>query len=133
MLTVGTDKPSYVTGEKITVTGKLTATIINQPLLLQVRNPQGKIQKIDQLSPAEDGSYIYKFRAGAQMNADGNNTVEVSYKGTTRQTTIFHFTSIGCEWCFMLEVGKSHVLICSSLAKELHEGYLSLWDSAKLL
>jgi predicted secreted protein with PEFG-CTERM motif len=90
-LTVETDQDSYVTGDMITVTGQLTATNINQPLLIQVRDPQGSIDRVDQFNAAEDGSYSYSFRAGGTMNTDGTYTVIVSYKGTTSEETTFEF------------------------------------------
>jgi predicted secreted protein with PEFG-CTERM motif len=90
-LTVETDKDSYKTGDMITVTGQLTATNINQPLLIQVRDPDGGVDRIDQFNAAEDGSYSYSFRAGGTMNTDGTYTVIVSYKGTTSEETTFEF------------------------------------------
>ena len=107
-LTVQTDKPDYKTGDDITITGKLTATTINQPLLIQVKDPQGNIDKFDQFDAAADGSYTYKFRAGGLMNTDGKYTVEVSYKGTTKQTASFQFTSTEApgQWkTFNIKVG----------------------------
>lgn len=90
-LTVNADKASYVTGDVITITGQLTTTTINQPLLIQVKDPTGNIDKIDQFAAGVNGSYSYKFPAGGTMNTDGRYTVEVSYKGTTKQTATFEF------------------------------------------
>lgn len=90
-LTVETDAGSYTTGDDITVSGQLTTTNINQPLLIQVLDPQGNRDKIDQFDAAADGSYTYTFRAGGTMNTDGEYTVIVSYKGTTSEETTFDF------------------------------------------
>jgi predicted secreted protein with PEFG-CTERM motif len=91
-LTVQTDKDSYTTGDDITISGKLTATTINQPLLIQVLDPQGNRDRIDQVTAAADGSYTYKFRAGGLMNTNGEYTVMASYK-TTQEEATFQFTS----------------------------------------
>jgi predicted secreted protein with PEFG-CTERM motif len=91
-LTVETDADSYETGDDITISGQLTATTINQPLLIQVLDPQGNRDRIDQVDAAADGSYTYTFRAGGLMNTNGEYTVLVSYKTTDEETT-FDFTS----------------------------------------
>jgi predicted secreted protein with PEFG-CTERM motif len=93
-LTVSTDKPSYVTGDYINVTGNLTATIINEPLLIIVKDPQGGIDNSDQFDVAADGSYFYKFRSGGLMNTDGVYRVTISYKGTTKGETTFNFDAV---------------------------------------
>jgi predicted secreted protein with PEFG-CTERM motif len=89
-LTVETDKDSYATGDEITISGQLEATTINQPLLIQVLDPQGNRDRLDQIDAAADGSYNYKFRAGGLMNTDGEYTVMVSYK-TAEEETTFQF------------------------------------------
>src|SRR5437867_9435880 len=94
-LTVKTDKSSYLSGDDITVTGNLNATAIDQPILIQVRGPQGTIDVTDQFNANPDGSYSYKFRAGGLMNSDGSGTytVTVSYKGTTTNQATFQYTA----------------------------------------
>jgi predicted secreted protein with PEFG-CTERM motif len=91
-LTVETDADSYTTGDTITVTGQLTATPIDRPLLIQVyfEDQQDAPVRFDQFDAAADGSYSYKFKAGGLMNTDGTYTVRVSYK-TTEATTTFEF------------------------------------------
>ncbi len=91
-LTVETDADSYETGDTITITGQLTATTINQPILIQILDPQGNRDRIDQFDAAVDGSYLYSFTAGGLMNTNGEYTVVVSYRGVEEETT-FQFTS----------------------------------------
>jgi predicted secreted protein with PEFG-CTERM motif len=91
-LTVETDADSYTTGDTVTVTGQLEATNINQPILVQVLDPQGNRDRIDQVEAAADGSYSYSFTAGGLMNTDGEYTVLVTYK-TTEEETTFAFDS----------------------------------------
>lgn len=104
-ITVKTDKPSYASGDEVTVTGKLTATTINQSLLIRVKDPEGNFDKIDQFEAAADGSYTYKFRTGGTMNTNGVYTVIISYKGTTTEETTFQFDA-GDVWKkFNIRVG----------------------------
>src|SRR5437867_11799887 len=110
-LTVKTDKSSYLSGDDITVTGNLNATAIDQPILIQVRGPQGTIDVTDQFNANPDGSYSYKFRAGGLMNSDGSGTytVIVSYKGTTTNQATFQYTASagGIGWkTFTIKVGN---------------------------
>lgn len=91
-LTVETDADSYTTGDTITVTGQLNATSINQPILIQVLDPQGNRDRVDQFPAAADGSFSYVFPAGGTMNTNGEYTVLVSYK-TTEEETTFDFVS----------------------------------------
>lgn len=91
-LTVETDADSYTTGDTITVTGQLNATSINQPILIQVLDPQGNRDRVDQFPAAADGSFSYVFPAGGTMNTNGEYTVLVSYK-TTEEETTFDFIS----------------------------------------
>lgn len=93
-LTVETDADSYETGDTITVTGQLTATNINQPILIQVLDPQGNRVRIDQFPVGVNGTYSYEFPAGGLMDTDGTYTVMVSYKTTSEETT-FEFDATG--------------------------------------
>jgi predicted secreted protein with PEFG-CTERM motif len=96
-LTVETNKDSYNTGEDITISGQLEATTINQPILIQVLDPQGNRDRIDQITVGPNGTYTYTFRAGGLMNTNGEYTVMVSYK-TTEEETTFQFISTEEEW-----------------------------------
>lgn len=91
-LTVETDADEYSTGDDITISGQLTTATINQPILIQVLDPQGNRDRIDQISAGTDGSYTYTFRAGGLMNTNGEYTVVVSYRGVEEETT-FQFTA----------------------------------------
>jgi len=93
-LTVETDADSYKTGDEITVTGRLQATTINQPILVQILDPQGNRDRIDQVQTAADGSYSYSFTAGGLMNTDGEYTVSVTYK-TVEEEATFQFDATG--------------------------------------
>jgi predicted secreted protein with PEFG-CTERM motif len=98
-LTVETNADDYATGDTIRITGRLQATTINQPILIQVLDPQGNRDRIDQVDAAADGSYSYSFTAGGLMNTDGEYTVLVSYRTTEEETTFqFDATGSGDGW-----------------------------------
>ncbi len=111
-LTVETDADSYQTGDTITITGRLTAGTINQPILIQILDPQGNRDRIDQIQPAADGSYSYSFTAGGLMNTNGEYRVLVTYNSLSEETT-FQFTSTGqSQWRPIQAMigGQSHTI-----------------------
>ncbi len=112
-LTVKTDKDSYTSGDYITISGKLTATTIKEPLLIQVFDPQGGWVVGAPIELGVDGSYSYKVNTGfpdeSTMKTDGEYTVKVSYKGTTAAETTFQFDAVTGEpaWkTFTIAVGN---------------------------
>ena len=103
-LTVETDADSYTTGDEITISGQLTTTTINQPVLIQVLDPQENRVRIDQVDAAADGSYTYTFPTGGPlMDTSGTYTVLVSYK-TTEEEATFQFTSTEEEGWIPIDV-----------------------------
>ena len=96
-LTVETDADSYQTGDTITITGQLTVGTINQPILIQILDPQGNRDRVDQIQPAADGSYLYSFTAGGLMNTNGEYTVLVTYSTILSEETTFQFTSTDAQ------------------------------------
>jgi uncharacterized protein YfaS (alpha-2-macroglobulin family) len=68
-ITVQTDKDSYMAGDTIKITGKVTVDTgsVNQPILIQVLDPTGNNRaKIDQVTAAADGSFTYSFPSGGR-------------------------------------------------------------------
>jgi hypothetical protein len=59
-LTISLDKKSYKVGDVITVTGKSPT---KDPMIIKVYNPNGDPYRVDQIKPANDFSYSYKFKA----------------------------------------------------------------------
>lgn len=99
-VTVKTDKPSYTSGDQITISGTVTNVQAGQPIFLRVNNPQGALARAEPVTVAADGSWTYTFPSGGPlMKNSGDYTVLVTYKGVTEQTT-FAFTGVGpgTEW-----------------------------------
>jgi predicted secreted protein with PEFG-CTERM motif len=94
-ITTQADKESYMSGDTIKITGKVTVDTgsVNQPILIQVLDPTGNRAKLDQVAAAADGSYTYTFPSGGPLMAkDGAYKVIATYKGIS-QTTTFDFTA----------------------------------------
>lgn len=91
ILTVTTDSDNYSLGDAITISGHLDRTPIDQPLLIQVLDPQGNRDRIDQLNAAADGTYSYTFVSGGTMNTHGTYTVRVTFGGSIQAETTFAY------------------------------------------
>jgi plastocyanin len=108
-LTVRTDRSSYDTDDDIVITGRLTISggTVSQPLLLEVLDPEGDRDRIDNIEVDDDGYYSYSFNAGGLMNTDGTYTVIVSYKTTEADTTFeFDASDSTSSWrTFTIRVG----------------------------
>ena len=95
-ITVQTEKGSYMSGDTIKITGKVTVDTgtVNQPILIQVLDPTGNNRaKLDQVTAAADGSFTYSFPSGGPLMAtSGAYKVIATYKGQS-QTTTFDFTA----------------------------------------
>lgn len=110
-ITVKADNSSYAAGDTIKFSGKVTVDTgtVNQPILIQVKDPTGNIAKFDQVTASADGSYSYSFPSGGPLMAkSGAYTIVITYKGQT-QTTTFDFKAAeggGTGWkTFQLKVG----------------------------
>lgn len=94
-LTVKTDKSTYTVGDTVKISGKLKITggEMTQPILIQVIDPSGQRDRIDQVEPSSSGSFSYSFiiEDDSSINTEGLYTVMVSYKTAEAKTT-FSFT-----------------------------------------
>ena len=110
-ITVQTDKDSYATGDTIKFTGKVTVDTgsINQPILIQVKDPTGNIGRTDQVTAAADGSFAYSFPSGGPyMAKSGAYSIVVTYNKISKTAT-FDFEAAPAWKTFQLMVaGKSY-------------------------
>jgi Ca2+-binding RTX toxin-like protein len=94
-ISVHTLEAVYETGDTITIYGNVTVhggTVTN-PLLIQVLDPNGDRDRIDQVEVDGNGSFYYEFIGGALMNTDGVYQVKISYLTTTAATHFEFFVS----------------------------------------
>lgn len=91
-LTAQVDNRCLGQGDIITVAGQLSGAVLEgDPILIKVQDPQGNIDRIDQVSPALDGSYSYSFVGGGLMNTGGIYTVIVTHRGMDEAEATFIF------------------------------------------
>jgi predicted secreted protein with PEFG-CTERM motif len=112
-----TDKPSYVSGDTISISGTVSNVQAGTPLLLRVLNPLDALARTDQVTVAADGSWSYSFPSGGPlMTRSGDYTVIASYRGISEDVT-FSFTS-GEPECsfFQLSIEGKTYPICYVIA-----------------
>jgi predicted secreted protein with PEFG-CTERM motif len=100
-VTLQTDKPSYVTGDSVKITGQVGPVKEGEPVLILVTDPDGNFVRTDQVpaaSIAADGSYNYTFpAAGKYWLKDGTYTVKATYNRVSKEATLM-FDSTEIAW-----------------------------------
>ena len=94
LVTVKTDKTEYQKGNLIKISGKVETQRTNaeEPLLVQVFNPEGAAYRVDLVNVAANGSYNDKLNIGGQLGISGQYRVVVTYDKANEQS-LFHFVS----------------------------------------
>ncbi len=96
-ITVSTDKPSYLPGDTIVISGSVKSIVKNTQLSIQIFDPTNNLVHIDQIDVSEDGKYTDSIKAvGTYWKASGSYTVKVQYAlpGVTAQATFTFQSSI---------------------------------------
>ena len=93
-VTVKTDKTEYQKGNSIIISGKVETLRTNaeEPLLVQVFNPEGAAYRADLVNVAANGSYNDRLNIGGQLGISGQYRVVVTYDKANEQS-LFHFVS----------------------------------------
>ncbi len=97
-IVVSTDKSSYVSGEKIQVTGEVRDLLSGFQISLQVFEPRfGNRVSLDQFSVGPDNKFSAEITTGGNLfKADGTYTILVQYGGPSRSAeTTFEFSNTG--------------------------------------
>lgn len=97
ILSVSTDRTSYVTGDTVRISGSIGTTSSGEPVLVQIFNPEGAAYRFDQVSPSSNGSFSYTATIAGVLGITGTYEVLVSYSGETAGTT-FRFTTTDSAW-----------------------------------
>jgi hypothetical protein len=90
-LTVRTDASAYRIGDTITISGTVGLVKPDQPLLVQVWNPNGILSRTDPVEVSPDGSYVYELKVGGKIGVEGGYRVVVTYDKIQSETT-FNFS-----------------------------------------
>ena len=87
-----TDKVRYVTGDTITISGKIKAGNLGTPLTVQVSHG-GLFVHVNQISASPDRTFTHSVPAqGPSWSQSGEYKARVSFGGDTKETT-FSFTA----------------------------------------
>src|SRR5690348_13224798 len=82
-ITLLTDKQSYVTGDTITISGKISSLGSSNSAVLQVFNPFNVLAQIGTISLAPDGTFSKTIKAeGESWANDGSYQIKVLYVST---------------------------------------------------
>src|SRR5690242_10091356 len=82
-ITLLTDKQSYVTGDTITISGKISSLGSSNSAVLQVFNPFNVLAQIGTISLAPDGTFSKTIKAAGESWAnDGSYQIKVLYVST---------------------------------------------------
>ncbi|HEX5358438.1 MAG TPA: hypothetical protein VFW99_00825, partial [Candidatus Nitrosotalea sp.] len=82
-ITLLTDKQSYVTGNTITISGKVSSLGSSNSAVLQVFNPFNVLVQIGTISLAPDGTFSKTIKAeGESWASDGSYQIKVLYVST---------------------------------------------------
>ncbi len=93
-ISVGTDKPSYNDGDKITISGTTKDYLGDTPLTLILRNPIGNVVTVNQIPVGSDKTFSLTLTAGGALwQAAGTYSIFVQFGGPDRSaTTSFQFS-----------------------------------------
>ena len=97
VITVQTDKKSYVEGETIVVTGKVKELLSGFPISLQIIAPNGNLVTIEQLEVFSDKKFRVDLIAGGSLwESPGAYTVKALYGTEARTSQVtFDFVDLG--------------------------------------
>ena len=96
-ITVNTDKPSYLLGDTIVISGSVKSPVQNTQLSIQIFDPNNNLVHVDQIDVSKDGKYTDTIKAvGVYWKINGSYTVKVQYAlpGVTAQTTFTFQSSV---------------------------------------
>ncbi|TLX81495.1 MAG: PEFG-CTERM sorting domain-containing protein [Thaumarchaeota archaeon] len=93
-ITTTTDRPSYIIGDTIVISGAVKAVVKGTPLTIQILDSNKNLVQIAQIDVSQDGKYADTLQAiGPLWKASGTYTVKVQYGPTVTAQTTFTFTS----------------------------------------
>lgn len=77
------NKPTYVVGETVIISGTVPLVVQNGYVAIQVFNPRMTPYAIDQVIPAADETYSTAIKMGGKLGISGLYTVKVTYFGNS--------------------------------------------------
>ncbi len=75
------DKPSYLEGETISISGEIKNMIPGDQLSILVQSPNGNLVALDQLTVGGDNQFSTEIKLGGKlMKSEGTYTIKVQYR-----------------------------------------------------
>jgi len=91
-ITVTTDKPLYLDGDTIVITGKIRDYYSGAPVSLMIKSPNGNLVSISQITVNEDKKFSTQIIAGGLMKVNGTYSIAAQYWTQDRTAeTFFEF------------------------------------------
>ena len=78
-----TDKQSYVFGETVKITGRVTPVIKDVPVLIQIIDQQHLPSKIYTVNVSPDGSFKHEFKIAGSLTLVGTCKIRITYNENT--------------------------------------------------
>ncbi len=105
-VTVSVDKPSYLPGQTLEVSGTVSPVTAGQDVAIIVTSPTGEIKAVAQATPGADGRYSKAVMAFAPTDPSGAWVVKASYQGIVASAS-FTYTGVPPRTSISLKVDVS--------------------------
>jgi len=105
-VTVLVDKPAYLPGQTLTVSGTVSPVTSGQDVAIQVYSPTGELKAVDQATPGSDGTYSKQVMTFAATSPSGTWSVKATYQGASA-SAVFTFTGVPPRTNIVLSVDVS--------------------------
>jgi len=116
-LTINTDKGKYMTGDTVTVSGKVGQVTPGLPLTIQAINALGARFDLDQIFPNNDGTFTWSFKltgSDVRLGSSGTWTVRAAY-GNLQAETQFEFEAMAAPSGLKVTIDGKEYTIDASL------------------
>ena len=115
-ITVHTDKKEYDAGSTVKITGTIASSLLSdgEQALVQVKNPEGTLYRVDPTTPSSTGSFTYNVVVGGPLGKPGTYEVTVTYKQQQVKTTFV----LGGETYYDLKVKENTYKVKYKLGTE---------------
>ena len=85
---VSTDKPSYLDGDTITISGEIKNMVPGDQLSMLIQSPNGNLVALDQLTVGVDNQFSTEIKVGGKlMKIEGTYTIKVQYREQSANTS----------------------------------------------
>ena len=87
-IVVSTDKPSYLDGDTISISGEIKNMVPGDQLSILIQSPNGNLVALDQLTVGVDNQFSTEIKVGGKlMKIEGTYTIKVQYREQSANTS----------------------------------------------